>query len=92
MSEMRAIIEKLVGKHNDILRDLEGNHMNDLQQLDDYHVPSFEEWFEAKYFRTFDEAYCDGTMSQAGILIHHIRHSREYMQEQLQAIADRSKP
>lgn len=66
--------------------------MNELQQVDGYQVPSFDEWFEAKYFRTFDEAYCDGTMSHTGILVHHIQHSREYMQEQLQIIADRSKP
>ena len=61
-----------------------------VENLDAYQVPSFEEWFEAKYFRTFDETYCHPYMSQVGILIHHIQHSREYMQEQLQAIANQS--
>lgn len=60
------------------------------QPVSSYQVPGFEEWFEAKYFQTFDDRYCHGGMSQTGILVHHIRHSREYMQEQLQAIADRS--
>lgn len=51
-------------------------------------IPEFNEWFEKKYFRSFDELYCHGGMSQTGVLIRHIQHSREYMQEQLQAIAD----
>lgn len=51
-------------------------------------VPTFEEWFEATYFQTFDYRYCHGGVSHDGILIAHIRHSREYMQAQLQAIAD----
>ncbi|MBI6912482.1 hypothetical protein N7613_00860 [Pseudomonas juntendi] len=92
MSDMKDIIEKVVGEHNDILRDLEGSHMSELQQGDGYQVPSFDEWFQAKYLRTFDDLYCHGYMSQGGVLIHHIRHSREYMQEQLQAIADHAKP
>lgn len=55
-------------------------------------IPSFNEWFEAKYFRSFDEMYCHPYMSQVGALIHHIQHSREYMQEMLQAIIDRAQP
>ena len=54
-------------------------------------VPTFEEWFEATHHRSFDGTYCDGTMHVNGILSAHIRHSREYMQAQLQAIADNRK-
>ncbi|EPM3902721.1 hypothetical protein ACTLPN_000333 [Pseudomonas aeruginosa] len=61
-----------------------------VENLDAYQVPSFEEWFEARYFQAFDDRYCHGGMSQTGILVHHIRHSREYMQEHLQMIANQT--
>ena len=51
-------------------------------------LPTFEEWFEATHHQTFDDLYCHGGMHLNGILSAHIRHSREYMQAQLQAIAD----
>lgn len=51
-------------------------------------IPTFEEWFEAKYFQSFDDRYCHGGVHINAVLMAHIKHSREYMQAQLQAIAD----
>lgn len=51
-------------------------------------IPNFEDWFQAKYFQTFDYRYCYQGNHQSAILMAYIRHSHEYMQEQLQAIAD----
>lgn len=51
-------------------------------------MPTFDEWFEAKYHKSFDDLYCHGRLHISEVLIQHINHSREYMQEQLQAVAD----
>lgn len=34
-----------------------------VENLDAYQVPSFEEWFEARYFQAFYDRYCHGGMT-----------------------------